>query len=399
MSEVATATPLQGVVDAQSIRDQVFGGAAKNVFTKEAPAAPAAPAPTNNSSTSSIQAPTTAPEAEAGTAGPSTTAPATAAPAGDDGVVDINTFLKNEFGYDSLEVAKTDWQALRKLKETPPPPAEPLINDPVSKKIYENLKAGKIDEVHSFLSAQQVLKGVEAKTADDQLKLFIKLQNPLFNDEEVNEEFNEKYNVDDEGIEPAKLSRERKKAEQQKKKDLQEATTFFSQYKTKFELPDVAPPAPAGEMEALTEFQALVKKEQESQQKLEERLAKVAETNIGYKGKFADEKSKLAFDLNFQFDAASIQKAKTGCADWFTYLKENYYDEAGNPQTEKWLTHIAILQNLDKFVTGIASDAVNADRRWFLANQKNINTGGQRENVNYAPSDVDRLREAVFSKG
>jgi len=64
-----------------------------------------------------------------------------------------------KFGYQKPEDAFAEIEQLRALKDKPPVAAEPIWKEEneVSKKIFDSLKAGKIDDVYSFLDAQRKL--------------------------------------------------------------------------------------------------------------------------------------------------------------------------------------------------------------------------------------------------
>jgi hypothetical protein len=72
----------------------------------------------------------------------------------------LDSYFKKEFGIDAA-AAKSEWEALRKLKETPPAQQEPQWANEESKKIYELVKEGKREELRRALNEQAELDRLE----------------------------------------------------------------------------------------------------------------------------------------------------------------------------------------------------------------------------------------------
>jgi hypothetical protein len=365
----------------QSIKDQVFDKGTNGVSNPYV--APSVPVATDDQ-----------PAAPAVTASNEPAAAPIASPVAPVPAVDYNTYIRETFGYDSVEVAKAE---IERLKNTPPVIKELDFPDEIAKKMYLNIKEGKYDEVANFIQGNRLLKDFDIKTPEEQLKLYIRMQNPRFDETDVSEEFKDTYYLDEENIAPEKLARERKKMEQRKENDVLKAREFFQQYKSQINLPDITPPVPQVNAE-FEEFQRIVNEEMQRDQKLAEVLSKVPEAEATYTYKFADEKSKIAFDLSYAPTAEDFEKAKRATLDWNTFLKENYYNADGSPQTSKWLKHQVIMQDIDGYTVEISKQAINATIKWFLANQKNIGDGVQRNYNAVVPTEVDKLKEQVFGK-
>src|SRR5580700_5189043 len=214
----------------QSIKEQVFGNG-----NGSAPVNPYAPPPAATTPPVATPPPATTP---ANNAPPPTDAP----PPQVIPAVDYNAYLRENFGFDSVEVAKTE---IERLRNQPPVVKELEFPDETAKKLYLNLKENKYDEVANYINGINLLKGVETKTPEEQLKLFIKMQNPRFDSKDVDEEFADTYSIDEENIAPEKLGRERKKMDQRKEDDLARARAHFATFKSKIDLPDITPAAPA----------------------------------------------------------------------------------------------------------------------------------------------------------
>lgn len=311
---------------------------------------------------------------------------------------DVSSFLKENFGLDSLDAAKEEWGNLQKLKAEPPVVYKEIeFPNETGKKLYQYIKEGKEQEVGEYIRGRQLLKDVESKSAEDQIKLYIQMKNPRFDRTDIEAEYNDLYTLDEENIAPEKLARERKKLEQKREDDYQIARQYFQDYQSKIELPDIKVPEPTVDPD-YQEFRQLVEKEQKDAELLQGIVAKATEKDLSYSYKFNDEASGLTIDSSYQPDATVIEKAKAAALDIFSFLNGNYRNADGSPRTHEWLAHLAIIQDLPKYTATVIADAVNTERKRFLAQQKNI-TNPEQRNYNVPPqSDVDRLREQVFGK-
>lgn len=72
----------------------------------------------------------------------------------------LDTYFKREYGIDPA-AAKTEWEALRKLKETQPTTQEQQWANEESKQLFEFIKEGKRDDVRRVLNQQAELERLE----------------------------------------------------------------------------------------------------------------------------------------------------------------------------------------------------------------------------------------------
>ena len=107
---------------------------------------------------------------------------------------DQNAFIKESFGYESLDEAKADFEEFKKLKETSF--KEPQFANQESKNLYEAWLDGKKDEVLDYLSNQKKIERlstseVTSSSAEEILKLSIKQKNKSLSEDEIDFVFNE----------------------------------------------------------------------------------------------------------------------------------------------------------------------------------------------------------------
>lgn len=383
----------------QVLKDQVFGGQSSTQSQ------PSQTDTTNTDTTNSNSTTTTTDATAVDTTSTQTTAntDTTTQTNNDQDIFDEAVYVKNTFGFDTVEAAK-NWITQQREIEKNPPKYEPTWANDEAKRWAEYFTAGKEDELWQNLNSRRQVRNIDTLNDDQKIKLFIQMQNPLFDQEMVDYQFKRDYgfnedqfkdedgNITDQmGYRFAKVS-----AQQKLQNDLARAGEYFTQYKSKIDLaPLQQAPTVDQDYENYKEFRT---QQEQSQRNLEETLSKITEDKVNYTYKFNDEASKLTFDINFSADKQGFENARKAAVNYFEYLNQNYYTQDGQPMNEKFLRDIYIAQNLDKFAAEIAKQAVNADRKWFLANQKNITDTGQRNYNTVVPDDLQRLKEQVFGK-
>jgi len=320
--------------------------------------------------------------------------------------LDPSEWLKQNFGFETIDTAK-QWIEKQREAEKNPPKYEPQYANEESKRWAEYFLAGKEDELYNSLHARQQVKNIDALNDEQKLKLYIKMNNPLFDQELVDYQFKKEYGFDEDSykdedgniIDPMAYRFAKVAAQQKMQTDIAKTGDYFNQYKAKIELAALAqqqvqPPAD----EEYEQYKQWKQGQQDSQKNITDHYSKITEDKVNYSYKFNDEASKLAFDINFLADKAGFENARNAAINYGDYLNQNYYTQDGQPMNEKFLRDIYIAQNLDKFAAEIAKQAINADRKWFLANQKNITDTTQRNYNTVVPDDIQRLKEQVFGK-
>lgn len=365
----------------QSIKEQVFGQST----TQSTP--PAAEAPATELTTESTT---------------TTETPTTEVSVADTAVVDYNSYIKNEFGFDTVEDAKTQLAELRALKDNIPAPLE--FANPESKQVFELLKEGKVKEVKAIYDLQDKLETVDSLTPADAIKLHIEQTNKHFKKADVEDVFEEKYSIPDKPVQGTSeddddfAAREDKykttveKINRRVERDAVTAREELAKLKADIRLPSIQ----NTETEELETLRANATRAQDDIKILTESISKLTEKDISLKLTFNDEANKMNFDISYQGDKDGTTNAKQAAVNYVEFLSKTYYTEDGSPLTEKFANDIYFLQNRDKILMEVAKQSSNETKAWFLRNQKNIGDGTQR-NFNTVPPDaLAKIREAIF---
>jgi hypothetical protein len=269
-----------------------------------------------------------------------------------------------------------------KLTEQTYNPEINFVNE-TSKKVFEYLKEGKVDEIMSVYQQQKQLEGIDKLDTDAVLKLRLKYENPELTDSELQDEFESRYGVeqpdidedldDAADIEKAKKRYEREKSamERLKKKDLKEAKDFLQEKKQEIVLPDIATSKSQEQVPQGNEVdEAAIK---EFRDKYVKSIDSAMNEVTGFGTKYKDDE--LDFQTAFVIDQAEKQNLKQSL-EKFTlqdYFVPRYIKEDGSFNTTAIAKDVYVLENLNKIIDAHVSQAVNNTKSLLIKGLKNAN--------------------------
>lgn len=311
---------------------------------------------------------------------------------------------------------------------TEPPAAEPEPQEPtkvefqweneVAKNIYDSLVEGNVSEIADILYEQKVLSELDKMGEADILKLRLAYEYPDLSPEEIEEEFASKYSVDkdfDESLmTEEEIAAKRKQVEKQEKaiarelkKDVREAKDYLQTLKQDISFPDILSQMQQTQPSANTDevVSQYLKTQEEEQTKAYEQARQMYEQsidtglnafegfNVNYKdeevqfdGKYAltpEEKAQLQNDLK-AFDLESFYGPR--------YYKDGKYD------TKQLAEDVYFLQNRDKIVNSMVTQAVSKAKADLLKGMKNIDySNAPRTAAVTDTSDYDKMVGKMFS--
>lgn len=289
----------------------------------------------------------------------------------------------------------------------------------VAKNIYESLVNGNVSEIADVLYEQKVLSEIDRMDESDILKLKIAYDYPDLSPQEIEEEFASKYSVDkdfDESLmSEEEIAAKRKQIEKQEKaiarelkKDVREAKDYLQTLKQDISFPDIlsqfqeqSQPS-ANTEEVVSQY---LKTQEEEQAKAYEQARQMYEQsiesglnafegfNVNYKdeevqfdGKYAlspEEKAQLQNDLK-AFDLESFYGPR--------YYKDGKYD------TKQLAEDVYFLQNRDKIVNSMVTQAVSKAKADLLRGMKNIDYSNTPRTAAVTDmSDYDKMVGKMFS--
>jgi hypothetical protein len=244
----------------------------------------------------------------------------------------------------------------------------------------------KINELAEILEAKQFAENIQTADDEDVLKAYIKINNPEFDDDDIESEYNESYVIDEYQFDESKYKREQKKLTQRMKSDVSNAKEFFDKLAQDITFPELSArtnePAPVD-----TETDSMIQEQRslylESLQGVENRLGSLPFS-------WKDEKANVAINGKFDIPAQELTKYKTAAEDLETYQVNRYYQD-GKYQADKLVKELYLVDNFDKIVTSAISQAVNQTRLEMLKQSKNIQTE-QEPYGTFKPNAADEER-------
>lgn len=328
-------------------------------------------------------------------------------PEGTPGSVDVANKFDEEgyiksIGFENLEKFQSALTEYKQLKENPPVAQLSFANDE-AKRFAEYFSLGKEDELREALNARATVKGIETMGEEQKLKLFIKMNNPGYDQEIIdyaynkNYAFNEKAFMDEEGnvIDPIGLKQAKIDANYKVQADLTKANDYFNQYKTKIELPGIqVANTPDNEYEA---YKASAAKDAEIFEKVMlPSVSSLTEQQVPLSVSIKDPGNQMDFSATITPDKADLDRAKQAALNPVALINRIAFDEKGTFYPDRLVKFALIAENYDKYVQSQLRQAVNAERQRVVT-KETPDANVQRNFVtNEQPDRLSELKKLVF---
>jgi hypothetical protein len=250
-----------------------------------------------------------------------------------------------------------------------------------SKKVFEYLKEGKVDEFLNFYQQNQKLTNLDKLDTDNVLKLKMKYENPELSDDEIEDEFNYKYGLEQPDIDedldsPEEIAKEKKRFEREKinmerlkKKDLKEAKDFLKSKKEEIVLPNIE----TGKTQQLQSNDVDEVAVKEYRDKYLNTIPTTIDDIVGFGSKYKD--SELEFETTYVIDPNDKAGLKDKMQNFTLqdYFVPRYINDDGTFDTETIAHDLYVIENLDKIIEAHVSQAVNQTKSLFVKGLKNAN--------------------------
>jgi hypothetical protein len=289
--------------------------------------------------------------------------------------------------------------------------------DDFSKNIYEKLVNKDVSELADMLYEQKVLSSLDSMDDSDIIKLQMAYEYPDLTPDEIEEEFNSKYNVDmdidedmlseDEVVSKRKqLEKQQKSIQREMKKMVREAKTSLQEMKKDIDFPDIlsqmqqASSQPISE-EAISQY---LSKQQEQQQGQYQEARKMFEQSIdnglkafdGFSVNYKDEDVQFDGKYNLTPEDKTALQGVLQSFDLESFYGNRYFKD-GSYDTKQLAEDVYFLQNRDKIVNSMVTQAVSKAKSDLLRNMKNIDYSNQpRTSTSANSSDYDQMVSAMF---
>jgi len=321
---------------------------------------------------------------------------------------DSNQFIKERFGYDSVEQAE---QEFKKLKEQP----SFEFKDDVSKSLFDAIKEGKADDVYEILNQQKRLEKLTnseltpdlaaeiVKTniknkykdlsADDVELLFYDQHFVPLKPEQGYDESDEDY--------AGKVKTWQSQVDYAERKLMIEAKVIrpeLEKLKSEIKLPDIYNEA-GREAESQEEFEIM----QQARSIYEKTLDSDFQSFNGFNVSVKDEDVEIPISFNVGEDERLAMKNDLMDFDSDSYLENRWFFKDGKPNIPQIMADKYLLENREKIFSKIANEAASQRVLAHIKRNGNININqsptpqGAKPDLNGTEAERLRMAEWAFS--
>jgi hypothetical protein len=304
--------------------------------------------------------------------------------------------------------------------QTPEPTPEPQKpsfewKDDFAKTIYEKLVTKDVSELADMLYEQKVLSSLDTMSDEDVIKLNMAYEFPELTPEEIEEEYNSRFVVEDDidvdmltdeevASRKKQLEKQQKAVQREMKKLVKEAKTSLQDLKKDIDFPDILSQMMTQQPTDEVVNQYLAKQQEDSARAYQD-ARKVFEQSIpdglnsfdGFSVNYKDED--VQFDGKFTLtpeDKSSLQQTLQAF-DLESFYGNRYYKE-GKYDTKQLAEDVFFLQNREKIVNAMVTQAVSKAKADILKGMKNIDySSGPRPSAAVNNSDYDEMVNKMFS--
>ena len=287
-----------------------------------------------------------------------------------------------------------------------------------AKNIYDSLVSGNLSDVADVLYEQKVLSELDSMPESDVLKLKIAYDYPELSPEEIQEEFDAKYGVDkdfdrsmmtDEEIasKMKQIEKQEKAVARELKKDVREAKDYLQSLKQDISFPDILSQFQESQPVVNTDevVNQYLKSQEEEQSKVYQQAREMFEKSIdeglksfeGFKVNYKDEE--VQFDGNYSLSTEEKAQLQNDLKefDLESFYGPRYYKD-GKYDTKQLAEDIYFLNNRDKIVNSMVTQAVNKAKSDLLKGMKNIDYSNTPRGAAAADtSDYDNMVSKMFN--
>ena len=317
--------------------------------------------------------------------------------------VDYNAFVKENFGFDSVDVAKEEFEKLRTQQP------EIVFENDLSKTLYEAIKAGKEDDVFNIIQQKKQIDSllsveVTKENALEIVKKSYELKYPDLTKEEIdllstdNYRFPEKpikgeFEEDDEYA--VKLNAWNAEVDRVNRKiviDAKLARPELQKSSQEIKLPEIGNNAQNPDPK---ELEGLMEARKSYEQTLNKEYVEFNGFSVGVKD------GEVEIPVTFNVSDEEKQSLKERLSDFNAeeYLYKRWFSEDGKPQIKQMMSDIYLLENQSKILQKVGNEAASQRMLQQIKQSGQINVGTQpQRTINQSEASImDSLADWAFS--
>jgi len=320
---------------------------------------------------------------------------------------DPNQFVREKFGFDSVEQAEQEFKRVKDFKEP-----EFSFKDDISKTLFDAIKEGKSDEIYDILNQQKRLDKLtnaelNPSLAVDIIKTNIQNKYKDLTSDEVDLLFYENYFTPlkpEQGYDETdedyatKLKTWQSQIDYVDKKMIIDAKVIrpeLAKLKSELRLPDIYG-LEQQEAQSREEFAVA----QQARSVYERTLDSEFQSFSGFNVSVKDEEVDIPISFNVAEDERLAMKNTLSDFDSDTYFGDRWFTEDGKPKVQQIMADKYLLENRDKILQKVANEAASQRLLAHLKKTGNINlnqTTPQGTPTPNANAERDRLAAWAFS--
>jgi hypothetical protein len=319
---------------------------------------------------------------------------------------DPNQFVKERFGFESVEQAEEEFKKFKEPKE------EFKFQDDMSKTLFDAIKEGKTDDVYQILNQQKRLDKLISNEltpdlAVDIIKTNIQNKYKDLTSDEVDLLFYDQYFVPskpeqsyDESDEDyaTKVKTWQSQVDYLDKKMMIEAKVIrpeLTKLKSELKLPDIY-----GEAQQEANSREELENMQQARSVYEKTLDSDFQSFSGFTVSVKDEDVEIPISFNVAEDERLAMKNSLADFDSDSYFGERWFAEDGKPKVQQMMADKYLLENYNKILQKVANEAASQRMLAHLKKTGNININQPTPQGTPTPNanaERDRLAAWAFS--
>lgn len=322
---------------------------------------------------------------------------------------DPNAFIKERFGFDTVDEAEQEFMRLIEEREQQP---QFDFSDDISRTLFDAIREGKTDDVYDILSQQKRLeKLTTAEVTPDLAYDIIKtnLQNKYqdLTADEVDLLFYESYNFPpkpEQGYEETDEDYKEKLQNWQSQVDFIEKRMVIDAKVIRPELNKLKSDLKLPDIYGLGEYESALQEESEVLERARANYERALDSQFNSFGGFnvsvKDEEVEIPISFNIADEERLALKQELSDFDGEAYLENRWFNEEGEPNVKQIMADKYVLENLPRILQKVANEAASQRLLAHLKKTGNITLNQQSPQgaVQQSPNaDMDRLAAWAFS--
>lgn len=325
---------------------------------------------------------------------------------------DPNTFIKERFGFDSVDEAE---EAFARLIEENERNTQFEFKDDISRTLFDAIKEGKADDVYEVLNQQKRLEKLTTselnyEIAAEIVKTNIKNKHKSLSTEDVDLLFYDQFFVPlkpEQGYDETdedyalKVNQWQSQADYIERKLMIEAKVLkpeIEKLRSEISLPDIY-----NEAGRRAEFEAEAEQMQFERSIYERSLDSDFQSFNGFSVSVKDEDVEIPISFNVAEEERLAMKNDLEDFDTDLYFESRWFDKEGKPNVQQIMADKYLLENREKIFSKIANEAASQRLLAHLKKNGNININqtptpqGTRPDLNGIEAERLRMAEWAFS--